>query len=165
MSRDALPINAIDTCVFIGAILPTPSETRQVCDRYIRRIGETFRLSMTAPLAFEALALAKLNPKLGEDLLDFLIRLLRYPENIVAHPRPSAFTCISALLAKDPRLDPLDAFHAAAAIDAKIPVFVTLDKDLLHSEVLKREGLLVLHPRELLGRQPRWPGGAGEHYG
>ena len=88
MSRDALPLNAIDTCVFIEAILPAPSETRQICYRHLRRLGETFRFALTAPLAFEVMAIGKKNRELGEQLIDSLTHQLGYPENIIAHPEP-----------------------------------------------------------------------------
>ena len=116
-----------------------------------------FPAALSAALAHELVALAMAKEKeVSDRILDALLGLIRNPDTRLLPPQWSTFERVLALRELDSRLQPLDAFHIASAIDAKVRVFVTLDPLLLKSEALKRElPVYVLHPRMLLGRQPR----------
>ncbi len=152
MSR-ALPLNAIDTCVFIEAALGKPSDTRHDCERYLWRLGQTYRLAITPALVLELFALARSKPDQAQLILDLLSGLAQNPDTEIIYSHRETFARVANLLAEDPRLDPLDAFHAAAALEAGVPVLVTFDLKLLESSLLKGQGLRALHPHDALGWQ------------
>lgn len=154
--RSDLPLHVIDTCVFVEALSPRRSETRRACERYLLRSGQTFRPALTAPLLIELVHVARSRDSLGVDrIVDVITALVRSPDAVVVHPKAATFERIAALRALDSRLEEMDAFHLATALDADAAALVTIDPMLLKSATLRKERVVIAHPRRALERPPR----------
>jgi predicted nucleic acid-binding protein len=142
----------IDTSVFISTI-KTDNST-EACERFIRRIRNRLFDGYISPYVAGEMIHAILysdeirqerKPEYLHDVLDAIVS--SNTEWFI--PQNNDLCLFSRLRGIDNRVEDIDILHATCAKILNIPL-VTIDRKLLRSQGLKKEGVEILHPTQVI---------------
>ncbi len=148
--KKAMPTHSLDTCIFMSYLIG--DREFRVCEKYLARIGSIYG-GFISLLVYGEL-LNKILEKHKERYLDILLTLriiLEEGEFQFYVPEKRSHILYREIRSIDSRIENLDAFILASAIENKIDVFVTTDIDLVgHPNIEKRFNIRIKHPEELI---------------
>jgi len=145
-----MPAHSLDTCIFMSYLIG--DKDFRVCERYLARIASIYRGSISLPVYGELLS--KIIEKHKERYLDILLTfriILEEGDFQFYMPDKRSHTLYSEIRGSDSRIENLDAFILASAIENGVDVFVTTDTDLVgHPKIEKKFNIRIKHPEELI---------------
>ena len=148
--KGVMPTHSLDTCIFMSYLIG--DKDFRVCERYLARIDSIYRGLISLPVYGELLS--KIIEKHKERYLDILLTfriILEEGDFQFYTPEKRSHTLYSKIRNIDSRIENLDAFILASAIEKKVDIFVTTDMDLLgHPKIEKRFNIRIMHPEELI---------------
>ena len=142
----------IDTSVLISTL--KPDNATQECKRFIRRVGSGFLSGYISPyvageMIHAVLCSQEIRKKKKLEYMFDALELIISSNAEWFIPQNNDLCLFSRLREVDNRIEDGDILHATCAKILNIPL-VTIDGKLLRSQGLKKEGVEILHPTQVM---------------
>ncbi len=150
--EERLPKHTLDTCIFMSYLVGDKDET--ICRKYMSRINAIYIGYVSLPVYGELLneIFRESNGKstIYHKLLGNLFNIISYQNFKYYVPSDKAYDIYKSIRSSNSRIDNIDAFILATAIEKGVDTLVTLDNDLLNNrEIEKKFSIRIKHPSQL----------------
>ncbi len=150
--RKMLPLHGQDSNILIDAIIG--GKWAKDCNRYLARLGNIYFGILPLPACGEVNRFIFTELDSHEKRMRFFdtyAQLIDYRKIEIYVPQEESHKIYRELVQIDSRIENIDAFILASAIEARCNVFVTLDDDLIENRIIERRfKIKIKQPSDLL---------------